>query len=267
MNKQKILIFGIIFAMSYYCFLNVWAQDPTNAQTVQKSEKIEKFESKTTFWGLVKKGGLTMYPLGFLMAATIALTVYGFITTQERKMLQSQVMPNIQSSLENLNIQEASNICAGNPCLLTNILLSGFQRLNDGVLDVDSMEKAMEEASVEETAAGLKPINYLSIIASIAPMLGLLGTVSGMIKAFEKIGQGGMGKPELLAADIGEAMVTTATGLIIGIPAMFFYFFLKGKYLSNVSKLARMLGNLSHSLVSAGRRASSMNTDEAPAAE
>jgi biopolymer transport protein ExbB len=134
-------------------------------------------------------------------------------------------------------------------------MLSGIQRLSDGYLDVESMEKAMEEASVEETAAGLKPINYLSIIAQIAPMLGLLGTVSGMIKAFDKIGKGGMGKPEALAGNIGEAMITTATGLIIGIPAMFFYFFLKGKYLSNVSRLARMLGNLSHSLVSASRRA------------
>jgi biopolymer transport protein ExbB len=129
-----------------------------------------------------------------------------------------------------------------------------MQRLTDGTLDTESMEKAMEEASVEETSAGLKPINYLSIVAQIAPMLGLLGTVSGMIKAFDKIGQGGMGKPELLAADIGEAMITTATGLIIGIPAMFFYFFLKSKYLSNVSKLARYLGNLTHTLISAGRR-------------
>ncbi len=206
-----------------------------------------------------------MVPLGFLLIATIGLTIYGFIATQEKRMLQSHLLPGIQNSLESLNVQEASNICAGNPCLMTNILLSGFQRLSDGVLDTESMEKAMEEASVEETAAGLKPINYLSITASIAPMLGLLGTVSGMIKAFEKIGQGGMGKPELLAENIGEAMVTTASGLIIGIPAMFFYFFLKGKYLSNVSRLARMLGNLTHSLVTAGRRAATNPESVVPA--
>ncbi len=257
MSRQRILIVCVGFALCYCCLLNVWSQEDAGAgtaQQVQKSSVVEGVESKTTFWGLVKKGGITMYPLGFLMAATIGLTIYGFIATQERKMLQPQIIPNVQNSLNNLNIEEASNICAGNPCLLTNILLSGFQRLNDGVLDAEAMEKAMEEASVEETAAGLKPINYLSIVAQIAPMLGLLGTVSGMIKAFEKIGHGGMGKPELLAADIGEAMVTTATGLIIGIPAMFFYFFLKSKYLSNVSRLARMLGNLAHSLVAAGRR-------------
>jgi len=257
MSKQRILVLGIILTMSYYCYMNVQAQgaaDAGSAQTVVKTTKTD-VAPKTTLWSLIKKGGVTMFPLGLLAVGTVALTIYGFIFTQEKKMLQPQVIPNIQNALEGLNVQEASNICAGNPSLLTNILLSGIQRLSDGYLDVESMEKAMEEASVEETAAGLKPINYLSIIAQIAPMLGLLGTVSGMIKAFDKIGRGGMGKPELLAGDIGEAMITTATGLIIGIPAMFFYFFLKGKYLSNVSKLARMLGNLSHSLVSASRRA------------
>jgi len=263
MTKHRILIAGLIFAMSYYCFINTWAQETAaQAQSVQTSEKVVNTTSKTTCWGRGEKGGITMFPLGMLFAATIALTIYGFIATQERKMLQSQLLPKIQNSLESLNIDEASSICAGNPCLLTNIMLAGIQRLSDGVLDIESMDKAMEEASVEETAAGLKPINYLSIIAQIAPMLGLLGTVIGMIKAFEKIGHGGMGKPELLAGNIGEAMITTATGLIIGIPAMFFYFFLKGKYLNNVSRLARMLGNLSHSLVSAGRRAADDTEEE-----
>jgi biopolymer transport protein ExbB len=255
MSKQRLLIVGILFVMVYHCYtLNVWAQEEQTVQNGQKSVITQKTESSTTFWGMVKQGGFTMFPLGFLAASTIALTIYGFITVREDKMLKPELIPNLQSSLDALDIEQVKTTCTANPALLTNILLSGVERLSDGVLDSDSMEKAMEEASVEETSAGLKPINYLSIIAQIAPMLGLLGTVSGMIKAFDKIGKGGMGKPELLAGDIGEAMITTATGLIIGIPAMFFYFFLKGKYLSNVSKLARYLGNLSHTLVAAGRR-------------
>ena len=269
MSTRRIMAMGFILMMSYCCYLTLQAQDEAAAggtQTVTKTETID-VAPKTTLWSLIKKGGVTMFPLGLLAVGTVALTIYGFLATQEKKMLNPQVIPNIQNSLESLNIQEASNICAGNPCLLTNIMLSGIQRLSDGYLDVESMEKAMEEASVEETSAGLKPINYLSIIAQIAPMLGLLGTVSGMIKAFDKIGRGGMGKPELLAGNIGEAMITTAAGLIIGIPAMFFYFFLKGKYLGNVSKLARMLGNLSHALVSASRREGSDAEAEGAEAE
>ena len=76
----------------------------------------------------------------------------------------------------------------------------------------DATKEAIEEASTEEVAAYMKPIDYLSIIGATAPMLGLLGTVSGMIKAFQTIGRSGMGKPEDLAANIGEALVTTATG-------------------------------------------------------
>ena len=255
MSKKRLLIIGAIMALTYNCYvMNVWCQEPEPKAKTLISKKVEKHASSTTFWGMVKQGGITMFPLGLLFAATIGLTVYGFMATKEKKMLNPELIPSLNQSLDNLDIDLVSKTCASNPCLLTNILLSGMQRLKDGVLDTDSMEKAMEEASVEETSAGLKPINYLSIVAQIAPMLGLLGTVSGMIKAFDKIGQGGMGKPELLAGDIGEAMITTATGLIIGIPAMFFYFFLKGKYLTNVSKLARYLGNLTHTLVAASRR-------------
>ena len=68
-----------------------------------------------------------------------------------------------------------------------------------------------------------------AVVASVAPMIGLLGTVSGMISAFQTIGRGGMGRPELLAGDIGEALITTATGLVIGIPAMIAYFVLKNR--------------------------------------
>jgi biopolymer transport protein ExbB len=73
-----------------------------------------------------------------------------------------------------------------------------------------------------------------------------------------------MGKPEVLAGNIGEAMVTTATGLLIGIPAMFLYFYLKSRYTSNVVRLGRVLGNLSHHLVAATRRAAD---GDIPAAE
>ena len=208
----------------------------------------------TNLWGLVKQGGWTMFPLGLLSVAAIGLTIFGLVATQSSRMLSPDLVPSLQDELTGLNIEGAKNICVGSPCLLTNTLHAGLERVSEGILDVSSIEKAMEEASVHEITSGMKPISYLSIIAQIAPMLGLLGTVSGMIKAFQKIGLGGMGKPELLAADIGEAMVTTATGLIIGIPAMFFYFYLKTRYTSNVSQLTRVVGNLCHHRVAAARR-------------
>lgn len=209
----------------------------------------------TTIGQLLRQGGWFMLPLGLLSVGTIGLAVYGFMIVPEKKMLTPEMVPQLQDALSHLRMDDATSICNANPSLLTNILNAGLQRISDGVLDVPAMEKAMEEASVEETSSGLKIISYLSIIAQIAPMIGLLGTVWGMIGAFAQIGRGGMGRPELLADNIGQAMVTTAAGLIIGIPAMFLYFYLKGRYNSNITRLGRILGNLSHGLVAASRRA------------
>jgi biopolymer transport protein ExbB len=249
--KRMLISVGLAIVLAGFVATAAQAQAET-----QVSEQTATRASDVTFWGLYKQGGWAMIPLTLLSVAAVGLIVYGFMAVRTEKMLSPQLVSQLQTSLDGLNIDEASNMCAGNPSLLTNILQAGLQRISDGVLDVPSMEKAMEEASIEESAAGLKPINYLSIIAQIAPMLGLLGTVSGMIKAFQKIGMGGMGDPELLAADIGEAMITTGAGLVVGIPAMFFYFYLKGTYLTNMSRLSRMLGNLAHALVVASRRSS-----------
>ena len=120
----------------------------------------------------------------------------------------------------------------------------------------------MEEAAIEEVNEGMKPLNNLSVCAQIAPMLGLLGTVTGMIGAFNKIGMGAMGDPEKLAGDIGEAMITTAAGLIVAIPGMFAYFYLKGQYNSNVSKGARLIGNLLHHLIVTSRRSDGGSSSE-----
>ncbi len=72
-------------------------------------------------------------------------------------------------------------------------------------------------------------ISYLSTIGVISPMVGLLGTVTGMIKAFQTLGTGGIGDPSLLAAAIGEVLIATATGLVVAIPAFFLYYFFRNR--------------------------------------
>jgi biopolymer transport protein ExbB len=226
-----------------------------------------QFESSMTLWQLWVVGGWCMWPLGVTNIVAVAFTIYGYLIVRESKTLAPDLIPGIQDAIGKLHLDDAMKICSGTPSMLTNVLHAGLQRISDGVLDVGSMEKAMEEASVEETQVGLKMINYISISAQIAPMLGLLGTVSGMIKAFEKIGRGAMGKPELLANDIGEALITTAYGLIVGIPAMCFFFYLKSRYTANITKMGRIIGNLSHNLVAASRRAEAEQSASAQAVQ
>lgn len=204
--------------------------------------------AEVTLWQMWKTGGWAMYPIGLLSVAGVALAIYSFLAVREDKMVQLALVPTIQEQISRLDFRGVSSTCVGSPGVMTNIVNAGMMRLADGLTDVETVEKAMEEASVEENVSGLRPINYLSIIASTAPMFGLLGTVSGMIKAFNKIGLGGMGDPEKLAGDIGEAMITTAFGLIVGIPMMFAYFMLKSRFQSNMAKIGRVTGNLTHHL-------------------
>ncbi|MFO7534329.1 MAG: MotA/TolQ/ExbB proton channel family protein [Kiritimatiellia bacterium] len=192
-------------------------------------------------------GGFFMYPIAFLSVAALALTILGFLNTSENKMIHMDLVPAIKDNIMSRDIPSAIATCTGNPSPMTNILHAGLRRITE-FYNKASVEKAMEESAVEENTVGLRNINYLSIIATTAPMFGLLGTVSGMIKAFQKIGLGGMGDPEKLATDIGEAMITTAFGLIVGIPAMFFYFDLKSKFSANMARIGRVMGDLTHDM-------------------
>ena len=128
-----------------------------------------------------------------------------------------------------------------NESLITTILSEGLERISDENYDQKEVTDAIEEAGNEQMIIYMKSINYLSIIGGTAPMLGLLGTVSGMIKAFSVMSQGGMGDPSKLAGSIGEALITTATGLVIAIPAMIFYFVFKNNFLKTMSTMSRKI--------------------------
>jgi biopolymer transport protein ExbB len=95
-------------------------------------------------------------------------------------------------------------------------------------------------------------VNMLNAFAAVAPMIGLLGTVSGMIQSFEKLSQGAA-KPADFAGGIGEAMVGTASGLIVAIPAMFAYFYFKNQLQALMSEIARVASNLIGRFVTGSR--------------
>jgi biopolymer transport protein ExbB len=244
-NSRKQIGWFVVAVILAGAVVSAWAQAP--APDTAPVGSVQTTSTDVTLGGLWKVGGWCMYPIGLLNIGAIAFAIYGFMLIGDKRMTQSNLVPGVQNSINQLDFRGAGALCSGSPGVFSNILNAGLIRLG-ATIDVDAADKAMEEAAVEENTAGLRPINYLSIIASIAPMFGLLGTVSGMIKAFQKIGLGGMGKPEELAGNIGEAMITTAYGLIVGIPAMFFYFYIKGHFQQNMARIGRIVGNQSHQL-------------------
>ena len=167
---------------------------------------------EVTLFELLKQGGWAMYPLGSLSLALFALIAFTWLQT-------------------------SAGYYGFRPSRWTDLPVT--QQLSEKAQSIEAALRTdffhNQSASLESNT--LRWIQYLNVIATIAPMVGLLGTVSGMIGAFQTIATGGMGKPELLAGDIGEALITTATGLTIGIPAMVFYFILRNRLDTRLEEL------------------------------
>lgn len=174
--------------------------------------------AQVTLFQLLSQGGWAMYPLGTLSLTLFVLILFTWLqTTRGHFGLHPSRWTDFPLTRQ---LEEAlATLPEENP------LPADRQARIDDVLQ-----------SIEGTT--LRWIQYLNVVATIAPMVGLLGTVSGMIGAFQTIATGGMGKPELLAGDIGEALITTATGLTIGIPAMIFYFVLRNRLDARLEELA-----------------------------
>lgn len=206
---------------------------------------------KTTLMQMIKQGGWSMYPLGLFSVLMVFFIVQNSLSLREKILLRPDMMPDFIRLMKDKKVLEAHTLCKENETLFTYVFAAGLERCSTtGDIDFSKVKEAVEEASTEEVTKYMKPIDYLSIIGATAPMLGLLGTVSGMIKAFSTIGAKGMGKPEELAGNIGEALVTTATGLIIAIPAMLTYFYFRNNFIKSTATLGRNIGALLDTLES-----------------
>jgi biopolymer transport protein ExbB len=226
------------------------AQDEAKpaTETTAAKDKAAPVSGEKTLWELIKVGGWIMVPIGLMSVAGAALVIRNFMVLQDKKLLRPDLIPTMQQHMAMRDVYQVQQMCVDNPSLLTSVLSAGLERVTGNEIDLETIEEAIQESSTEQMVSYMVPISYLSIIGVVAPMLGLLGTVSGMIKAFYKLAAGGMGKPELLAENIGEAMVTTAAGLILAIPAMAFYFYFKGNFMKTMASLGRITGTLIESL-------------------
>ncbi|MDD3276111.1 MAG: MotA/TolQ/ExbB proton channel family protein [Kiritimatiellales bacterium] len=239
---------GVLMTVLLGVATGVWAQSTGEAGAALTQDNA-------TLLQLIKTGGWCMWPLGILSFMMGVFVIQNFISLRPKTLLHTEMMPDLLEMMMQKKTCDALIYCREHPSMFTNTFGAGLERVLDGVDDFDKVDESVKEASVEQVSRLMKPIDYLSIIGATAPMVGLLGTVSGMIKAFQTMGTQGMGKPELLAANIGEALITTATGLIIAIPAMFFFFGFKKGFGKTLATLGRNLGYLFDALETGKRPA------------
>lgn len=257
MKKMKFPLLPSFFAIALLVGALQWtmtqslhAQD-VSATSEEAVEEAAPEEGSKSLIDMFKAGGWAMYPLGLLSISGFGLIVYNFMAVKPGPILQTEVAAEVDTALKALDIDKAKQLCENTPAPMTNIIGAGLVRADLNDFDAEQVKEAVEEASAEELAGPYILINYLSVVGSLSPMVGLLGTVSGMVKAFNVIEAEGAGSAQALAGNISEALITTATGMIVGIPAMFFFFFFKNRYGKITSRVGRIVGDLQFTLFTA----------------
>ena len=170
------------------------------------------------------RGGIMMAPI--LVFSVIALGTFleRLWVLRRNLILPEEDLRELENFLRKKMIPEARTYCQQHPSPLTRILFAGLQQYGNSR---DLIKENMEERGKAEDLELKKYIGLLHTIASVSPLLGLLGTVSGMIKVFGTISVEGVGNPASLATGISEALITTAAGLTVAIPT-----FLGQRYLA-----------------------------------
>lgn len=172
-------------------------------------------------------GGPLMVPIGFCSVVALTYVVERALRLRRAPLGMTEVGEELVPVVRAGGVQRGKELCMSKPSPLARVMQAALEGWGTPPLE---REKKVEDAGAREVrrlSANLRP---LVVVAAIAPLLGLLGTVWGMISAFSSIASAdGLGRPEVLAAGIGQALITTAAGLAIAIPTHAAYFWLKGR--------------------------------------
>jgi biopolymer transport protein ExbB len=170
----------------------------------------------TGFFDLVRTGGLVGGLIFALSLSMVYLMVEHLLSIRRGTLIPGELAEAVHQHLSERKIEDAKQQCSLQPCFLSNVLASGLSVIELGYKDV---EKSMEDTATEQAARMFRKIEYLHLIGTLAPMLGLLGTVWGMITAFMEFEAKANPAVSELAPGIYRALVTTMLGLTVAVPA------------------------------------------------
>lgn len=191
---------------------------------------------------LLTGGGAIGYVIWFLSIVGVALLIEHFINVRREKLAPPELIDELETLLNEGQYQEALELCEQEPNFLTNIMAAALPKMEHGY---DSMEQAAHDISEEEAIKLHSKVSWLSLLSAISPMLGLLGTVWGMIGAFDVIAQSAAPEPSDFAGTISLALITTVLGLIVAIPMMIGFFYFRNK----VTRIVLEIGAISEDML------------------
>jgi len=187
---------------------------------------------KTKLQQWVLDGGIWMLPLALCSVGAIGLTVLCFMTLSKNKFAPPALKTELNDLMQQCRVRSAIEVSANSPTFLGRMMtlaLPHFDATDHEKLGVEQVEDAMADFATVEIKPYQKWIGYFGVLAQVCPMLGLLGTVVGMVGAFATLSQTGGAEPAALAGDISVALLTTLGGLVVAIPSLALFFFFKNR--------------------------------------
>ncbi|UCF04399.1 MAG: MotA/TolQ/ExbB proton channel family protein [bacterium] len=193
----------------------------------------------------LQKGGIIMVPLLIGSVLGLAIVIERAFSLRSRKVLVPEIITSIGKigSMEDVRVTE--RICEANTGPFANIVLAALRNQD---LTRDEMKEVILDQGRQEVRVLQRGLVMLETIASASPLLGLMGTVIGMIKTFNVISQQGIGQANVLSGGISEALITTVTGLAIGIPALVAFNYFTDKAESHVMDIEKHSSTLLHKI-------------------
>ncbi|MCF7793665.1 MAG: MotA/TolQ/ExbB proton channel family protein [Candidatus Cloacimonetes bacterium] len=196
----------------------------------------------TEIWSFLVKGGILMIPLLICSVLSLAIIIEKLLTLRKHKV----IVPEVKSVIENIESEEdiplALSVCKKHKSVLSNLIILVLKHKGTSY---SLMREELSDSGRQEIRSLERGLGILETIAAVAPVLGLLGTVVGMIKVFSVISVQGVGEASALSGGISEALITTAVGLSVGIPALIFYNY----FASKAEELILDIENISNQLL------------------
>ncbi|NOY00909.1 MAG: MotA/TolQ/ExbB proton channel family protein [Verrucomicrobia bacterium] len=244
-GRWKLALYGLLALLLVAMHLqNASAQNsgketPVQEEISHEADAPPPDETRSAL-DIYQEGGWFMHVLLLCSIGTIAVIVYCFVQISPKKMGPKSQVDQVNHAMAQKDVTSAYSLCQANPNSYTNVVSSALLKVN---FDRDkankvSMDEAAGEVLDQEEIKQMVWVSYLNLFATLAPMIGLLGTVWGMIESFDQLASGNA-EPQDLAGGIKKAMGTTAGGLLVGIPAMFFYFYFRNKLMATVSLIQK----------------------------
>ena len=186
-------------------------------------------ESHTILETIAGGGPLIILIWVAILATSVVMVTFIiqlFLTLRDEQLAPKALLDSLQATIRAGNYQEAWEICHANKAYVARVLKGALERIGRGK---DAVENALIEHGLREAQVLRTKNSYLSVVGVVAPMIGLLGTVIGMMGAFAVLGSSGVSDPRALALRIGEVLMATASGLFIAIPAFIFYYYFRNR--------------------------------------